>query len=188
MTGNAYGLARNRHRDEPEAKPGQDDAGPDCVIGIEVDAELRDIVAGRAEEAEMTVAIQDFLTDNRFTPQHLPISSPPGPYHLLLGGKGNSLTIEIKSRSNIVLQRVSLGLTAMRRVARDYRVLCERYEAALRSMSPAQAEAVDMGRRSLHDEAARSLVDSLAGDIDVDLDTARRLFTLLYVFLAPRPG
>jgi uncharacterized protein (UPF0262 family) len=74
-----------------------------------------------------------------------------------------------------------LSLTPVRRVVKDYFLICESYYEAIRSSTPSQIEAIDMGRRGLHNEGSQTLMDRLSGKIDVDFDTARRLFTLVCV-------
>jgi len=59
-------------------------------------------------------------------------------------------------------------------------MICDSYYQAIRSASPAQIEAIDMGRRGLHNEAAELLRQRLDGKLVVDFDTARRLFTLIF--------
>jgi uncharacterized protein (UPF0262 family) len=73
-----------------------------------------------------------------------------------------------------------LSLTPFRRVIRDYRTVCESYYEAIRTASPQKIEAIDMGRRGLHNEAAELLVERLRGKVDIDFDTARRIFTLIF--------
>ena len=74
-----------------------------------------------------------------------------------------------------------LSLTPFRRIVKDYFMICESYYEAIRSATPSQIEAIDMGRRGLHNEGSQTLLDRLAGKIDIDFDTARRLFTLVCV-------
>ena len=74
-----------------------------------------------------------------------------------------------------------LSLTPLRRIVKDYYMICESYYEAIRSSTPSQIEAIDMGRRGLHDEGSRTLMDRLSGKIDIDFGTARRLFTLVCV-------
>jgi uncharacterized protein (UPF0262 family) len=74
-----------------------------------------------------------------------------------------------------------LSLTPFRRIVRDYHMICESYYEAIRSSTPSQIEAIDMGRRGLHNEGSQTLLDRLSGKIDLDFDTARRVFTLICV-------
>ena len=72
-----------------------------------------------------------------------------------------------------------LSLTPLRRVMKDYFIVCESYYRAIRAAPPSRIQAIDMGRRALHDEGSRVLLERLKGKITVDNDTARRLFTLI---------
>jgi uncharacterized protein (UPF0262 family) len=74
-----------------------------------------------------------------------------------------------------------LSLTPFRRVIKDYFLICESYFKAIRNAPPSQIEALDMGRRGLHDEGSVLLRERLSGKIAVDHDTARRIFTLICV-------
>jgi uncharacterized protein (UPF0262 family) len=74
---------------------------------------------------------------------------------------------------------IGLSLSPFRRVIKDYFTLCDSYYAAIRQASPTQIEAIDMGRRGLHNEGSELLIERLAGKVTLDLDTARRLFTLI---------
>jgi uncharacterized protein (UPF0262 family) len=91
----------------------------------------------------------------------------------------NRLVFQIAHEVHEVQVTHVLSLTPLKRVIRDYFVVCETYYQAIRSASPMQIEAIDMGRRGLHDEGSQLLRDRLTGKIAVDHDTARRLFTLI---------
>ncbi len=128
-------------------------------------------------EHERRVAIFDLLEDNYFHP----VGSGGGPYHLLLGVEENRLVFDIKLEDGSYHGKVMLSLTPFRRIIKDYFLVCESYYDAIRNASTQQIEAIDMGRRSLHNEGSELLRERLAGKIDVDLLTARRLFTLICV-------
>ena len=104
-----------------------------------------------------------------------------GPFDLAISLHENELVLDAVSREDGSRQRIALGLGGFRKIIKDYFAVCENYFQALNRSSPAQIEAVDMGRRSLHNEAAEMLRRRLARSVDVDLATARRLFTLLCV-------
>ena len=91
----------------------------------------------------------------------------------------NKLSLDIRMAEGDALITHVLSLTPFRRVLRDYFMICESYYAAIRTSSPTQIEAIDMGRRGLHDEAARLLIERLEGKVEMDFNTARRLFTLI---------
>jgi len=128
-------------------------------------------------EHERRVAIFDLLEDNYFRP----IGSHGGPYHLQLGVEENRLVFEIRLEDGSYHGKILLSLTPLRKIVKDYFTVCESYFDAIRTATPQQIEAIDMGRRSLHNEGSELLRQRLAGKIDVDLDTARRLFTLICV-------
>ena len=102
-----------------------------------------------------------------------------GPFVLKLGVQENRLVFQIAHETGEAHATHVLSLTPLKRVIRDYFVVCDTYYQAIRSAAPSQIEAIDMGRRGLHDEGSQLLRDRLTGKIAVDHDTARRLFTLI---------
>lgn len=126
-------------------------------------------------EHERAVAIYDLLEENLFEP----VGAPPGPYRLVLAIRENRLVFQIQNESGEHLIAHMLSLRPLRKVVKDYFLICESYFTAIRKSSPAQIEAIDMGRRGVHDEGSRLLAERLEGKITVDHDTARRLFTLV---------
>ena len=127
------------------------------------------------KEHERMVAIYDLIESNLFSlPGH-----DGGPYALTLAMIENKLSLDIRSVAGETLIVHVLSLTPFRRVLRDYFMICESYYAAIKSSSPTQIEAIDMGRRGLHDEAAQLLMERLDGKVEIDFNTARRLFTLI---------
>jgi len=131
----------------------------------------------REIEQEREIAIYDLLESNHFRPA----GSAGGPYSLVLSIAENRLVFDLKLATGEDNGRVMLALTAFRRVIKDYFLVCESYFKAIRNAPPAQIEALDMGRRGLHDEGSELLRERLKGKIEVDFDTARRLFTLICV-------
>jgi len=131
----------------------------------------------REIEQERDIAIYDLLESNSFKPE----GSHGGPYHLTLGVEENRLTFDIKLEDETPHGKVMLSLTPFRRVIKDYFLVCESYYKAIRNAPPSQIEALDMGRRGLHDEGSTLLRERLKGKIAVDHDTARRIFTLICV-------
>lgn len=129
--------------------------------------------AGPEVEHERQVAIFDLLEHNRFRPA----GSEAGPYDLRLGIEENRLVFDVTGGE--FARRYMLSLTPIRSVVKDYVLICESYYDAVRDATPAQIEAVDMGRRGLHDEGSRLLSERLEGKIEIDHETARRLFTLI---------
>ena len=128
-------------------------------------------------EHERRVAIYDILEDNDFAL----VEGGAGPYRLSLGVEENRVTFDVRDGSDGRLARFRLPLTPFRGVIRDYFTICESYYEAIRTASPSRIEAIDVGRRSLHDEGAELLRQRLAARAEVDGDTARRLFTLICV-------
>ena len=131
----------------------------------------------RAIEQEREVAIYDLLDANSFQLE----GSPGGPYHQTLGLEERRLVLDIRLDDGSEPARVLLSLTPLRKTVKDYFLVCENYYKAIRTAPPHQIEALDMARRTLHDEGARELQARLAGKVTTDFDTARRLFTLICV-------
>lgn len=128
-------------------------------------------------EHERKVAMYDLIEDNFFAPA----GSPGGPYKLHLGIEENRLAFDIRTVDDAPHGKIVLSLTPFRRIVKDYFLICDSYYEAIRSATPSQIEAIDMGRRGVHNEGSTLLQERLAGKIEVDFDTARRLFTLVCV-------
>ena len=127
-------------------------------------------------EHERATAIWDLIEENSF----LPCGDPgEGPYSLHISLMDNRLVFDIKRESGEQVVQHHLSLTPFRKVVKDYFLVCESYYAAIRTASPTQIEAIDMGRRGLHNEGSEMLRERLKGKLEVDFDTARRLFTLI---------
>ena len=131
----------------------------------------------RAVDQEREVAIYDLLEANMFKPE----GSAGGPYHLTLGLEESRLAMDISLGDGTPHGRVLLSLVPLRKTVKDYFLVCENYYKAIRTAPPHQIEALDMARRTLHDEGARELQARLEGKVETDFDTARRLFTLVCV-------
>ncbi len=128
-------------------------------------------------EHERAVAISDLIEDNSFAP----VGEPPGPFALRLRIEESRLVFDIRDDSDEPLGAVLLSLTPFRRIVKDYFEVCESYFEAIKTASPSRIEAIDMGRRGLHNEGSELLRERLAGKVELDLATARRLFTLICV-------
>jgi uncharacterized protein (UPF0262 family) len=126
-------------------------------------------------EHEREVAIFDILEGNFF----LLDGREEGPYTLNLSVAEDRLVLAVATEASEAPFTVVLSLTPLRRVMKDYFIVCESYYQAIRTASPSRIQAIDMGRRALHDEGSRVLLERLKGKITVDNDTARRLFTLI---------
>jgi uncharacterized protein (UPF0262 family) len=128
-------------------------------------------------EHERQVAVFDLLEDNSFSP----VGVNDGPYHLHLAVQENRLLFDVRDTGDRKLRDIILSLTPFRTIVKDYFLICESYYDAIKKLSPSQIEALDMGRRGLHNEGSELLRERLEGKIEVDFDTARRLFTLICV-------
>jgi uncharacterized protein (UPF0262 family) len=128
-------------------------------------------------EHERAVAIYDLLEDNSFQPA----DHDGGPYALHLSIAENRLVFDIRNEDGTPVMAHLFSLTPLRRIVKDYFLICDSYYKAIRTSTPSQIEAIDMGRRGLHNEGSELLMERLKEKIAVDFDTARRLFTLICV-------
>ena len=129
-------------------------------------------------EHERQVAIYDLLEQNSFTPAG---HDSGGPYVLRLSITGNRLAFDIREENGEPVVAHLLSLTPLRRIVKDYYTICDSYYQAIRTATPDKIEAIDMGRRAMHNDGSRILMERLKGKVALDIDTARRLFTLLCV-------
>ncbi len=127
-------------------------------------------------EAERRIAIQDLLDENFFAP----VDDRQGPYRLAMRVDQNKLHLDVQNEAGAPLHQIVLPLSPFRGLMRDYFMICDSYYDAVKNR-PAQIEAIDMGRRGIHNEASEVLREKLADRVEMDLNTARRLFTLLCV-------
>ncbi|SJZ67947.1 Uncharacterized protein, UPF0262 family [Enhydrobacter aerosaccus] len=134
-------------------------------------------VARRSPEVEheRAVALFDLLEENNFAL----VGGEPGPYKLSIGIFEQRLVFSVHGADDRKLRDIILSLTPFRKIVKDYFLICGSYYAAIKKLGTAQIEALDMGRRGLHNEGSELLRERLAGKIELDLDTARRLFTLI---------
>ena len=133
---------------------------------------------GRASaniEHEREVAIFDILESNRFELE----GRDDGPYALNLSIVEDRLVFAVAQEAGGEPFTVVLSLTPLRRVMKDYFIVCESYYQAIRTSAPSRIQSIDMGRRALHNEGSQVLSERLKGKITVDSDTSRRLFTHL---------
>lgn len=128
-------------------------------------------------EHERQVAIFDLLEENLFSPK----GEFTGPYDLHLRIEENRLIFDVRDTVEQPLIAIALSLTPFRSIVRDYFAVCESYFEAIKTASPAKIEAIDMGRRGLHNDGSQLLLERLNGKIELDFDTARRIFTLICV-------
>ena len=133
-------------------------------------------------EQERKVAVFDLLEDNSFSlPDRDDRDVPSGPYHLFLAIRDRRLVFDIRTEDDQVAAEFHLSLGPFRQVVKDYFQICASYFDAVKKLPPSQIEAIDMARRGIHNEGARVLQERLEGKADLDIDTARRLFTLICV-------
>ena len=128
-----------------------------------------------AIQQELDVAIHDLTEENAFRP----LAKGEGPFVLAIGMAGRLLALEIRDATDEAVQTLQLSLSPLRAVIKDYFAICESYFDAVKRLPPDRIEAIDMGRRGIHDEGARLLAERLEGRVETDHATARRLFTVI---------
>ena len=151
-------------------------AGTQRLVGVNLD----ETSIGRSHpdvEHERAVAIYDLLEQNLFAPA----GHDDGPFVLNLSIDGSRLVFDIRHENGTPVVAHLLSLTPLRRVVKDYYMICDSYYQAIRTATPDKIEAIDMGRRGIHNEGSEILKERLAGKVEIDHDTARRLFTLICV-------
>jgi uncharacterized protein (UPF0262 family) len=145
---------------------------------IDVKLDERTVVRRNPDvEHERAVAIFDLLEENTFSPA----GDLSGPFVLHLSIEGDRLALDIHSQADEPLDRVLISLNPFRRIIKDYFTVCESYFEAIKKSTPSQIEAIDVGRRGLHNDGSELLRERLSGKIEIDFNTARRLFTLICV-------
>jgi uncharacterized protein (UPF0262 family) len=145
---------------------------------VKITLDERSVVRRNADiEHERAVAIFDLLEENSFAVA----GEAPGPFHLHLGIEENRLVFDIRTNAEEPVDRVLVPLTPFRSIIKDYFLVCETYFTAIRTAPPSRIEAIDMGRRALHNEGSELLRERVAERVTIDLNTARRLFTLVCV-------
>ena len=153
-------------------------AGPDSTAANRLIAiDLDDSLSGGPSldvEHERKVAIYDLLAENLFQ-----VHGGEGPYRLRLSIAGGRLVFEIHNSREEHCSTIGLALSPFRGILKDYFLICESYYKAIKTATPSQIETIDMARRGLHNEGSELLKERLRGKVDIDFDTARRLFTLL---------
>jgi len=159
-----------------EPQPGSE---PQKTGGRLVDVVLDEASIARSTpevEHDRAVAIYDLIEENAFQP----VGQPEANYVLNLSVVEKKLVFRIRTEDEQEVVTHVLSLTPLRKIVKDYDLICESYYEAIRHATPSQIEAIDMGRRGVHNEGSTILMERLAGKIDVDMPTARRLFTLVY--------
>ncbi|PCI83970.1 MAG: hypothetical protein COB24_14785 [Hyphomicrobiales bacterium] len=129
---------------------------------------------------ERKAATNDLLAENSFLPlRTIDNVEAIGPFKLVLDIKRGKLIFDIRNQDDAPIMLHILSLSPFRLIMKDYFLICERHHEAVKSANPQQIEAIDMGRRGLHNEGSELLSDRLKGKIKVDFETARRLYTLI---------
>jgi uncharacterized protein (UPF0262 family) len=147
------------------------------IVRIVID-EAERIRLSATIEQERRAALYDLIEDNNFVLGN----GKPGPYFVhLTVEEGRLLRFRVKDQAGNELDNFTLPLTSLQRIIKDYFLICESYISAIRTLPPSRIEAIDMGRRGLHNEGADLLCQCLADKVQMDKDTARRLFTLICV-------
>jgi uncharacterized protein (UPF0262 family) len=158
------------------ADPSSDVADDQRIADVTLDEHT--VVRRNADiEHERSTAIADLLEENSFAPA----SGRRGPFNLHLAIEENRLNLGIRSTADGSREAIVLPLAPFRGIVKDYFMVCESYYEAVRSGRLGQVEAIDMGRRGLHNEGSTLLMERLADKVTIDHATARRLFTLICV-------
>ena len=145
------------------------------IVAIELDQ--KSIVRWKPEiEHERNVAVVDLLENNSFR-----VADFPGPYRVFLSLRESNLVFDVEAPDGAGEAELVLAVRPFRRVVKDYFLICESYLQAIRGATPSRIEALDMARRGLHNEGSELLREAFAGRVEMDHDTARRLFTLVCV-------
>jgi uncharacterized protein (UPF0262 family) len=158
------------------SKPPPRDESRDRITAVILDEES----IGRTGpdiEHERAIAIYDLIEQNLFAPE----GADGGPYTLHIAITGSRLMFDIRREGGEPVVAHLLSLTPFRRIVKDYFMICDSYYEAIRNATPDRIEAIDMGRRGIHDEGSRTLMERLNGKVRVDFETARRLFSLISV-------
>jgi len=135
-------------------------------------------------EHEREVALFDLLEENVFilkSQDATDAAHPQGPFHLKLGLSEDRLIFDVRDTAETPRREIVLGVRPFRMIIKDYFMVCESYFDAIKASPPLQIEAIDMGRRGLHNEGAQMLKERLAEHVELDQGTSRRFFTLLCI-------
>lgn len=155
------------------------DSGGEGFHIVKIDLDERSLAPATADiEHERKVAIYDLLEENYFRP----LGVPGGPFELYLSNVERRLVFDVRRSGGEALGQVHLSMSPFRKIIKDYFMLCESYYDAIRNAAPSQIETIDMARRGMHNEGSDILRERLKDKIELDQNTARRLFTLICSF------
>ena len=150
---------------------------------LRVELDERSLAPATADiEHERRVAVYDLLQENAFMPQGDADKVGEGPFVLYLSSSEGRLVWDIRQEDETPIGQMYLSMAPLRKIIKDYFLLCESYYDAIRNAAPQQIETIDMARRGMHNEGSEMLQARLEGKVEVDFDTARRLFTLICSF------
>src|SRR3981081_4202929 len=158
------------------SKPPPEEDAHNRIVVVTVDEESIGS-SGPDIEHERAIAISELVQENIFAPE----GADNGPFTLHIGITGNRLMFDIRREDGTPVVAHLLSLTPFRRIVKDYFIICDSYYQAIRTATPDKIEAIDMGRRGIHDEGSRTLQERLKSKVRIDFETARRLFTLISV-------
>ena len=161
--------------EEQTGKADETAAQHNRLVKIELDEAVTPRRSAEAEH-ERAIAIYDLLEKNQFD-----LVGQTGPFHLYLRAEGRHIRFDVCNESDVSLGQFFMAMGPLRQVMRDYFQVCDTYFDAIRTKSPSQIQAIDMGRRALHNEGSELLQARLDGKVMTDFKTARRLFTLICV-------
>ena len=158
----------------------------DYICAIEIDDSGLPATVPEVEQ-ERRVAVFDLLECNSFSLSPRAGRDPPnGPYKLFIGMRGGRVMFDVSTEDGTKATEFHMSLSPFAEIIKNYFAICASYFDAVKRLPPSRIEAIDMGRRGIHNEGARLLVERLEGKAGVDLDTARRLFTLICVLQTKR--
>jgi uncharacterized protein (UPF0262 family) len=146
----------------------------DRLIAVTLDEDSLSSASANAEH-ERRIALFDLKESNSFAV----IGEARGPYALQLASVDGRLSFDVADEQGVRVCQHLMSMAALRKIMKDYALICESYNNAIRTAPPSQIEAIDMGRRALHNEAGEILMDALGDRFIIDLETGRRLFTLV---------
>jgi uncharacterized protein (UPF0262 family) len=149
----------------------------DRLTAIRIDASLR--AASPHRDQDRKTAVHDLIEINHFKL----MNGTEGPFHLILANIENRLVFDVRDEQDKKLIAFGLSMTPFQRIVKNYQDICASYDQAVWNGSPSQIETIDMARRGIHNEASEILRERLKGKVEMDMDTARRLFTLVYAVL-----
>jgi len=155
--------------------PGPAASSPEQLVHIHIEHDPSKRISPERMH-ELNVAIYDLLDENKFA-----LKDGQGPYHLYLGTDMRHVYFDVRDSRETALSGFVMALGPFRRIIKDYHLVCTSYYEAIRTKSPSQIQAIDMGRRGLHNEGAELLLHRLGNYVEIDGPTSRRLFTLIYV-------